>query len=103
MPEPLWKVVQRRQCVYLGGTGETAWRGEEGVDSYPRPYIALESKHRKNRPEWLWKSIEQAVSGKTDDQIPIVMWHFYGYDTHDDVVMLRAEDFVRLLNMIDGS
>lgn len=101
MGEDLWKQIQRKQNRYLGGDGQTAFRGAEGVDSYPRPYIAHEAKHRKRRPNWLWEAIEQAMEGKTDGQVPIVMWHFYGYDMHDDIVTIRAEDFVRLLDLID--
>lgn len=103
MPEDLWKSTQRKQNRYLGGDGITAWRGQEGVDSYPRPYIALESKHRKSRPSWLWDAMLQAQDGKTDNQVPIVMWHFFNEPMKDDIVCIRAEDFRRLLNMYDNA
>ena len=95
----LWKTIQRNQNRYLGGDGQTAWRGQYGADSYPRSYLCLESKHRKSRPAWLWDALQQAVEGNTNGQIPICMWHFFGEPMHDDIICIRAEDFVRLLEM----
>jgi hypothetical protein len=86
-----WKKNERALAARLGGKriGPT---GKTGSD-VAHPLFAIECKHRKNLPEWLYEAQAQSCGAARPEQLPIVVWHKLG-DRHDgDLVVMRLKDF----------
>lgn len=89
-----WKAVEREIARRLGGervpiTGRV--RGSAPDIAHER--WAVEVKHRKALPAWLWEAVDQAVRAARDDQLPVVILHQHGCWHDNDLVVIRLRDF----------
>ena len=90
----LWKSVERKIAVLLGGTREPVSGRQRGYKADIRhEYLSIEVKERQSLPAWLHEAMEQAEAAKQEGQHPIVVLHQKGLKHADDFVVMRLSEF----------
>jgi hypothetical protein len=89
-----WKHTERAIARRLNGKrlGATGMATPDVVTER----LAVEVKHRKELPEWLKDALEQAVNN-AGDRLPLVVLHEAGHRHADDLVIMRLDDFKKIL------
>lgn len=91
MANDTWKAVERKIASRLNGkrVGPT---GKTGSD-VAHPLFAIEVKHRKTLPDWLYEAQKQSCGAARPSQLPLVVWHKRYADHDGDLVVMRLSDF----------
>lgn len=93
-----WKATERRLARLLGGK-RIPINGRRGPD-IAHEVLSVEVKERASVPAWLETALEQAASGKG---IPLVVLHKKGWRSENDLVLMRLDSLLKLLDLIDGN
>ena len=89
-----WKRFERRVAEISGGK-RIPVNGRKELD-VKHPYLGIECKYRKTLPGWLFKHAwGQAVSGSSNDQIPVIC--VGQYNSRKTFAILELKELVKLL------
>jgi hypothetical protein len=89
-----WKRTERPVAAALGGQRvPVTGRARGDVPDVAHEWLAVEVKHRRTLPAWLWAALQQARSSAHNGQLPIVVLHEHGQRHADDMVLLRLADW----------
>jgi len=89
-----WKRFERRVAEISGGK-RIPVNGRKELD-VKHPYLGIECKYRKTLPDWLFKQAwGQAVSGSSNDQIPVIC--VGEYNSRRTFAILELKELVKLL------
>jgi len=91
MVDRAWKRTERVVAKRLNGRRAGA-TGRSGADVYS-DWLSVEVKHRARLPQWLLAGLEQAVAGRNEQQLPVLILHMAGRRHDGDIVCLRLDDF----------
>lgn len=95
MADKTWKRCERDIAKRLNGK-RVGPSGKATADVVTNR-LAVEVKHRKSLPAWIWAAMGQAVGAAMPSQLPIVVLHELGEHHDNDTVLIRLQDFVRLM------
>lgn len=92
MTDKLWKAVERKICRAFGGQR----RGPTGRDQSDcvHDWLSIEIKSRASAPDYIEGWMVQAEDNAEPGQLPIVVWHRKGGKYTDDLILMRASDFL---------
>ena len=94
MSDMNWKRFERRVAEISGGK-RIPVNGRKELD-VKHPYLGIECKYRKTLPDWLFKQAwGQAVSGSSNDQIPVIC--VGQYNSRKTFAILELKELVKLL------
>lgn len=103
MADKTWKAVERRVAALFGTVrippavfGQRSDRGSHAPDA-ETDHLALQIKHGYSFPSYLAGWLEGICKNTPAGKTGVVVWHPKGAKCDDSLVLLRAADFVRLL------
>ena len=69
-----WKACERRVAKYIGGTRVPITGRQRGdAPDIEHPWLSVEVKYRKTRPEWIKDGMRQAKASSRGNQTPVVI------------------------------
>jgi len=95
---PSWKRTERKIAERLGGKRvPVTGRARGDVPDIDHDRFALEVKHRRLLPAWLYDAMNQAIASRKGLRIPVVILHQHGKHHDHDLVVLQLKDFMEII------
>ena len=103
MPNHTWKAVER-SCAAIFGTvrippavnAQRADRGDNAPDA-ETDTLSIQIKHSYRFPGYLKEWLDGIKKTTVPGKVPVVCWHPKGARFTDSLILVRAEDFSRLV------
>ncbi len=96
-----WKACERKIAEILGGVRVPVTGRQRGATpDVEHPVLSIEVKSRKSLPAWLLDALEQAQAASTDGRLPVAVLHQDRQQYADALVVVKLEDFVKLVREV---
>ena len=90
-----WKATERAIAKLVGGVRVPITGRQRGdVPDIDHPWLALEVKHRKVVPYWIFNAMEQAEACNPGYKLPMAVIHKQGDRYLDALCVVRLKDFL---------